>query len=256
MGVIYAIAKTTYRESIRQRVLLVVLLLGLMLIGVSASFSYLSTGEEFRFVVDFGLVGITLVGLGLAIILGGFMLPLEIDRRVVFTILSKPVSRLQYLLGKLLGAAAVIFVLDVLMGIAFITAYIIKHPQHHFTWLLPMALFAVFLQTVVLLAVALMLSTVASPVFTMICTGFVYIIGAVNAHIVYLSTRETNTILKVTFGVLAKLVPNFTNFDLREALFMNEPKGWGYAGMISGYTLLYVGVVTAIAWLLFNEREF
>lgn len=256
MGVILAIAKTTYRESIRQRVLLVVLLLGLMLIGVSVAFSYLSTGEEFRFVLDFGLVGITLVGLGLAVILGGFMIPNDIDRRVVFTILSKPVSRLQYLLGKLLGACAVIFVLDALMGLAFVVAYVAKHPQHEYTWLLPLAVLFVFLQTAVLLAVALCLSTIASPVFTMIATGFVYIVGAVNAHIVYLSDRAASTMLKITFGILAKLVPNFTNFDLRSTLFLGGPVGLDHILQVLGYTVLYVGVLTAVAWLLFNEREF
>ena len=191
MGVVWAIAKATYRESIRQRVLFVVFILGLMLIAVSVAFSYLSTGEEFRFVVDFGLVGITMVGLGLAVILGGFMIPTEIERRVVFTILSKPVSRMQYLVGKFLGAASVIFVLDVLMGVAFCLAYVNKHPQgiHGFTYMLPMALLAVYFQTIILLATALMLSTIASPVFTMIATGFVYIMGAVNSSVTYLSNR-------------------------------------------------------------------
>lgn len=256
MRILWAIAKTTYRESIRQRVLLVVLLLGLMLIGVSVAFSYLSTGEEFRFVQDFGLVGITLVGLGLAVILGGFMIPNDMDRRIVFTILSKPVSRLQYLLGKLLGAALTIGMVDLLMGLAFCLAYIAKHPQHQFTWLLPLSVLFVFFQTLVLLTVAMMLSTIASPVFTMIATGFVYIIGAVNSQVVYLSTRENNTILKVVLGVLAKLAPNFGNYDLRQTLLMQAPVDSGHVTFVLGYTALYVVLVTAIAWVLFNEREF
>lgn len=260
MGVILAIAKATYRESIRQRVLFIVLLLGLLLIGVSVAFSYLSTGEEFRFVVDFGLVGITLVGLGLAVILGGFMIPNEVERRVVFTILSKPVSRMQYLLGKFLGACAVIFVLDVLMGLAFLAAYVLKHPQG---WqgvnpMLPMAIFAIYLQTVVLLATALMLSTVASPIFTMIATGFVYIIGAVNSSVTYLSNRAESFGMRLVFGVLSTIIPNFNNFDLRPALLNDQPiQFWPYlGGYVIGYTILYCLAMLAIAWLLFNEREF
>ncbi len=259
MGVILAIAKATYRESIRQRVLLVVLLLGLMLIGVSYAFSYLSTGEEFRFVVDFGLVGITLVGVGLAIILGGFMIPNEVDRRVVFTILSKPVSRFQYLLGKFVGAAAVILVIDLLMGAAFILAYVKKHPQglDALTLVVPLSIGAIYLQTIVLLSIATMLSTIASPIFTMIATGFAYIIGAVNSSVLYLSTRSDDTATKIVFGVLSKLIPAFNNFDLRAVLLEQTPLDInGLMVNVVGYTAVYCLVVLALAWILFNEREF
>jgi len=259
MGVILAIAKATYRESIRQRVLLVVLLLGLMLIGVSYAFSYLSTGEEFRFVVDFGLVGITLVGVGLAVILGGFMIPNEVDRRVVFTILSKPVSRFQYLLGKFVGAAAVIAMIDLLMGLAFILAYVKKHPlgMDALNLVVPMSIFTIYLQTIVLLSIATMLSTIASPIFTMIATGFAYIVGAVNSSVLYLSTRSDDTATKVVFGVLSKLIPAFNNFDLRAVLL--EQTALDINGLlvnVVGYTVIYCLVVLALAWIMFNEREF
>lgn len=258
MGVIWAIAKATYRESIRQRVLFVVLLLGLLLIGVTVAFSYLSTGEEFRFVVDFGLVGITLIGLGLAVILGGFMIPNEVDRRVIFTILSKPVSRWQYLFGKFLGAAGVILMLDVLMGIAFSVAYCVKHPLGFggFTYMVPLALFAIYLQTLVLLAVALALSTVATPIFTIFATGFVYVLGAVNSQVTYLGNRAESTSTKLVFLLLSKLIPAFTNFDLRSALLNNQPVPPAAMLNVVGYTALYAGLVLGISWILFHEREF
>lgn len=260
MGVIWAIAKTTYRESLRQRVLLVVLLMGLMLIGVSFAFSYLSTGEEFRFVVDFGLVGITMIGLGLAVILGGFMIPTEIDRRVIFTVLSKPVSRLQYLLGKFVGAALVILVLDLLMGVAFVVAYCTKHPLGWggFQGTLITALACIYLQTLILLAAALTLSTFATPTFCLIATGFFYIIGAVNTHVKFLSERSDGTLQRVVFGILSKLFPNFTNFDMRQALLLYEPLNlWPDVGRdVLLYTVAYCAMLLAIAWIMFNEREF
>ncbi len=259
MRVIWAIAKTTYRESLRQRVLLIVLLMGLMLIGVSYAFSYLSTGEEFRFVVDFGLVGITLIGLGLAVILGGFMIPNEIERRVVFTVLSKPVSRAQYLHGKFLGAAFVIFVLDALMGVAFIVAYCAKHPLGWggFEWILVLAMFCIYLQTLILLCAALTMSTFSTPIFTMIATGFFYIIGAVNTHVKYLSERSEGVVQRIVFGILSVIFPNFSNFDLRQALLLYEPVELGFvAQYVLGYTALYCVVLLSIAWLMFNEREF
>lgn len=259
MGVVLAIAKTTYRESIRQRVLLVVLLLGLMLIAVSYGFSSLSTGEEFRFVVDFGLTGITLVGLGLAVILGGFMIPNEIERRVVFTILTKPVSRLQYLTGKLLGAAMVILVIDLLMGAGYVVAYCSKHPQGWagFTWLLPTAVLFVYLQTVILLSVAMFLSTVATPVFTIIATGFFYIMGAVNASVTHLAQRHESEGMRWVFGALSAVVPNLSNFDLRPLLLAQESSlSLPHVGMVLLHTFLYSFLALGIAWLLFNEREF
>lgn len=257
MGAMLAIAKATYRESIRQRVLLVVLLLGLLLIGVSIAFSSLSTGEEFRFIVDFGLTGFVMVGLGLACILGGFMIPGEIDRRIVMTVLTKPVSRAQYLLGKFLGAALVIFVVDLLMGVPFIAAYMWKHPQHQFSPVLPLALVGMFLQTVVLLASAMLLSTFSSSSFTVIATGFVYVVGSVNKYVAQLAEHGDSRFQKLIFGVLAKIVPNFQNFDLRQALLAEMPVDWHHIAVdVVGYTVLFLFVVLSVAWLFFSEREF
>lgn len=257
MGAILAIAKATYRESVRQRVLWVVALLGLLLIGVSLAFSYLSTGEEFRFIVDFGLTGFILIGLGLAVILGAYMIPGEIDKRIIFTVLSKPVSRFQYLVGKLLGAAFTILVVDVLMGVAFIGAYMWKNPQHAFTPTLLAALVAVYLQTVVLLTTAVFLSTISTSAFTVIATGFVYIVGAVNPYVTQLSERGDSVFYRFVFGLLAKLIPNFQNFDLRQALINQIQVDWGHLAVtVVGYTVVYCALLVAVAWLLFNEREF
>ncbi|HAZ63623.1 MAG TPA: hypothetical protein DCZ72_08460 [Armatimonadetes bacterium] len=256
MGAIFAIAGATFKESRRQRVLLVVFLLGLLLIGVATAFSGLSTGEEFRFVVDFGLTGFLLVGVGLACILGGFMIPDEIDRRIVMTVLTKPVSRLQYLLGKFLGAALVILVVNVLMAIPFIAAYVWKHPLHQFTWVLPLALVGVYLQSLVLLAAAMLLSTFSSASFTVIATGFVFIVGSLNQYLVGLAEHGDSRWNKLVFGVLAKIIPNFQNFDLRQALLAGDPVGWPHMGDVLGYTVVYLTLVLAIAWLFFSEREF
>jgi ABC-type transport system involved in multi-copper enzyme maturation permease subunit len=260
MGAILAIAKATYRESMRQRVLLVVLLLGFLLIGVSVAFSYLSTGEEFRFIVDFGLTGFIMVGLGLAVILGGFMIPNEIERRIVFTVLTKPVSRAQYLIGKLLGATATIFVVDVLMGLAFIAAYWWKQPQHLIMPVLPLlvlTVFCVFLQTVVLLSTAILLSTFCSSAFTVIATGFIFVVGSIHRYVTSLAERGDNGFQRFLFGLLAKIIPNFQNFDLRTSLINASPVAWRHVAFdVVGYTIVYVALVMAVAWLFFSEREF
>jgi ABC-type transport system involved in multi-copper enzyme maturation permease subunit len=260
MGAVLAIAKATYRESIRQRVLLVVLLLGFLLLGVAVAFSYLSTGEEFRFIVDFGLTGFILVGLGLSVILGAYMIPNEIDRRIVMTVLSKPVSRLTYLVGKVLGAALVIAVVDALMGVAFIAAYAWKHPQHLLLPVLSLLIatvVAVYLQTLILLGTAVLLSTFSSSAFTAIATGFVFVVGSIHQYVTKLSEQGDSTWLRFIFGVLALLIPNFQNFDLRQSLMTASPVSWGHiAGSVLGYTVLYLTAVLGAAWLMFSEREF
>jgi len=121
MGAIGAIALNTFREAVRDRVLYSMLLFALALILFSVVLGRIAPGEQERLTVDVGLMGISFMSVLLAIVLGVTNLHKEIERKTVYFILPLPLSRWQFLLGKLLGMAWVLVVTLVLMGGSLLT---------------------------------------------------------------------------------------------------------------------------------------
>ena len=101
---ISALAITTFREEVRRKVFLFLLLFAGVMIATSWIFSFFTGSEELKVVKDMGLTSITLAGVAIAMVMGIRMLPGEMDKRTIYTILCKPVTRSEYLVGKFLGA--------------------------------------------------------------------------------------------------------------------------------------------------------
>jgi ABC-type transport system involved in multi-copper enzyme maturation permease subunit len=255
MSAIFAIAKSTFKETVRQRVLMILLLFGVVVIASSVVFSYLSTGEEFRFVVDMGLGAMLIFGLLTATVLGAFMIPTDVDRRIVFTILSKPVRRMEFIAGKYLGALGTIAMNVFFMGIVFLIIYFVKN-KYHIELTVVEAVGLVFFQLAVILAIAVTVSTVATPWFTVIFTIFIYLVGCMNETLHNLATHAQSTFTRLSMWILTVLVPHFENFDLRVKILLDDPVPGLYLVKAIGYALAYIAVMMAFAYLLFNEREF
>jgi ABC-type transport system involved in multi-copper enzyme maturation permease subunit len=104
MRAIVSIATTTVGEAIRRRVLLIILLIGVLFLAVAPGLGVLSARSETTVLRGMMLGIIQLTSAVIAIVLTVYMLPNEIERRTIYTILSKPVMRWQFLVGKYLGA--------------------------------------------------------------------------------------------------------------------------------------------------------
>jgi len=256
MTTILAIAQSTFKETMRRRILWILLVFGIIVIATSQMFSYLSVGEEFKFIVDIGLGSILFFGLLIAAVQGAFMIPADIEGRIVFTILSKPVRRIEFILGKYLGIVATLLVNVVLMGIAFLIVYYFKKVPHSIDPNAIKAIILIFFELCVLTAIAVAASTVATPAFTIILTFFVYFVGCMGETLAYIGERAELFLTRLGVSILATLVPRFENFDVRQKMLLDEPVAWIYMGKVMGFGLLYIAFMMLVAYLLFNEREF
>ncbi|MFP6624972.1 MAG: ABC transporter permease subunit, partial [Myxococcota bacterium] len=113
------IAENTIREAIRNRLLYTLLFFAVALIGTGVLVSNLSYVEGERILQDVGLAAIRLMSVGIGTFVGVGLIHGEIERRTLYTILSKPVSRVEFLLGKYLGLVLTTWLMLVVMGIAF-----------------------------------------------------------------------------------------------------------------------------------------
>ena len=123
MNIILSIAKTTIGEAIRRRILLVILLIGILFLVIAPSLSMLTARQETTVLKSLTLGVIQMTGAVLALVLTVYMLPNEVERRTIYTILSKPVQRWQFLIGKYLGAIGALGLMMAMMTFTLLFVY-------------------------------------------------------------------------------------------------------------------------------------
>ena len=268
MRAIYRVARATFHEAWRRRFLNTILVFAILIIGCSWVFAYLQPGAELKMIIDVSLGSIRFFGMLIAVFMGTRLIPDEIEKRTIHTILTKPVSRAQFLFGKFLGGIATIFVNVLLMGAAFVIVFAIKAPQfknlaegamsmEFMTANIVKAIILSFFELSVLMAIAVTASTVFSWIIASIFSFFVYFVGQMSEFFNQLANPERDIpyVAKAFLGVIYKLLPHFEIFDIREAIMKDQFMPWDVMGKIVAQALSYVLIIILIGYLTFNERE-
>ena len=119
----WVVATTTFQEAIRRRWVTALLGFAVVMLGISTFFTWMQPGSQQKFLRDYGLGFTVIMTLIAAVFLGVSLIPPEIERRTIFTILSKPVTRLEFLIGKYLGLMLTLALNLAVMGGIFLISY-------------------------------------------------------------------------------------------------------------------------------------
>lgn len=255
---VWVIARTTLGEALRKKILNVFLLVALGMIAFSVSFAFFSAREELTIIKSMGLGVIAIAGMFMALVLGINLVPAEIERRTVYTILSKPVRRHEFLLGKFLGALMTILINLVLMTLVFMVMVTWKNQWQVETALLK-GILMIFFQLYLLSSVALVFSVFTTPVVNFFLTSAVYIVGSLSDVTLSMSHGEDKAaIVKGFYWLLHYLVPNFANFFTQNPLIHPEVtirnETLYYAQNIV-YAIVYSAILLIIAIIVFERQD-
>ena len=249
-----AVAVNTFRETIRDRILGVIILFALAMIVASLWLASISLGQEGRMIKDFGLVAISLFGLIVAAFVAASLVRKEVDKRTVFIIFSKPVSRSEFIWGKFLGLAATMFV--VLMGMTaflFVLAWIVAHgPQGS----LLVAGLLIYLQLLVVMAMTMLFSTLTSAILASVWGICVYAAGQLSHNVLSLSRLGHSGVTHVMSRVVFYVVPNLSAIDVRGAVVGEGAMSHTSILAWSGYLVAYLVVALFAATWIFARKEF
>lgn len=255
---ILTIAKTTLGEALRKKILNIFLLVAMSMIAFSVSFAYFTYREELTIIKSMGLGVIAIAGMFIAVVLGINLVPTEIERRTIYTILSKPVRRHEFLLGKFLGSILTILVNLALMSIIFVV--LVTWKNH---WVPEFAILKgvlmIFFQLFLLSSVALVFSVFTTPIVNFFLTSAVYIVGSLSDITLAMSQgEEKNVIVKGFYWALHNLVPQFANFFTQNPLIHPEVtiknESIYYVDNII-YAIVYASVLLMISILIFERRD-
>lgn len=260
---IFLIAGNTFRENVRDKVLYNLVLFALLLIICSLLLGQLSIGYEMKIIVDLGLTSISLVGVLIAVFIGIGLVYKEIDRRTIYNIVSKPVTRRQFLLGKFLGLLMTLGVNVAFMALGIFAALVYLSSGWYWGYLniLP-AIVLIFMELVLVTAIALFFSSFTTPVLSAVFTLCIWLAGHFNGDLVDLARISQSSAMEYTCRVLYYLLPNFSNFKIatgrlviQQAGYMEPPDAMAVLAAAS-YGFLYAVILVVVAAGIFERRDF
>jgi len=285
--IIWTIAKTTIGDAMRKKTLQIFVVVAVGMIVMSMSFSQtlsFSTRQDasldLNLIKSFGLGLMAIAGALISLVMGVQLIPQEIERRTIYTILSKPVKRYEFIIGKMLGAILTLALNIGIMGVVFIIAVTLKAkgitmsgvtvasgmtetgtpiPVHLFDMNMVYGVLTVFLQFMVLTSVVVLFSVFLTPTVNFFMGTAVYILGMFAPMLESVSVaKNVDALTRKVYLVLHTILPNFDYFNVTNTLLHPEAtivNVGAYTLKVTIYALMYVLVMILVAVLAFEKKE-
>lgn len=251
---ILIIGLNTFREIMRDRILYGILVFALLLIGISVVLGELSFAEQARISADFGFTGIQLSACILAVFVGSTLVAREIDKQTIMTLLAKPVSRTQFILGKFAGLFLVVTV--VMAGLAVVLAALLIYLglDLHFSFVI--ALLGILSEALLLTSFALFFGSFARPMMTVVYAGSIFLIGHWVDSLGFFIKKSESPAFKSLATAISEVVPNLEKLNWRAAPIYGVEIPIGDVLMSLGYAVGWVIVLLTATSFIFRRRDF
>ena len=249
------IATNTFREAVRDRVLYNLIAFALLMSAAAVLVGQISIQIERLVVINLGLTAVSLFGIVIAIFIGIGLVSKEIEKRTLYTVLSRPVRRWEFIAGKFFGLAGTLVVNTLLMAIGVFAAlaYVSHHFQSSDAWVL-VALYFIVLQFVIITALALFFSSFSTPIFSAVFAFWLFIIGSFAGDLRNFAAMTHGVTRWLATGA-AYLVPNFSELNVITQVAHGVPIPLRLIVLNTVYALIYAAAVLSGAVLIFERRN-
>ena len=249
------IASNTFREAVRDRVLYNLIAFALLLSGAAILVGQISIEIERLVVINLGLTAVSLFGVVIAIFIGIGLVSKEIEKRTLYTMLSRPVRRWEFIVGKFFGLAGTLMVNTFFMAIGVFGAllYVSHHFQSGDAWVL-VALYFIVLQFVIVTALALLFSSFSSPLLSAVFAFSLFIIGSFAEDLRGFANLTQGVLRWLAVGA-AYLVPNFSALNVISSVAHAQPVSGQLVLYNTIYAAVYATAAVSGAVLVFERRN-
>jgi Cu-processing system permease protein len=254
---IRAIALNTFRESVRDRVLYNLVLFVLILVGASVFVSDLSLDMESQFTAALGLSVMLVFGALIAIFIGVGLVYKEIDKRTIYNLLSKPVHRHEFVVGKYLGVCMTLLVNSIVMvaGTELALLYVNRGLAPIELAVLPAA-YLIYLELALLVAIATMFSSFTTPMLAALFSFAAYMIGHFSRDLLAMAALSNSLVTRAVLTALYYFLPNLSNFSFITEASHGRMLTAKMAALATAYGILYLTILLCAAVLIFKKRNF
>ncbi|MGB3296088.1 MAG: ABC transporter permease subunit [Phormidesmis sp.] len=254
---IWTIARNVFLEVVRDRILYVVGVFGIVMVLAITMLPEVAAGTEDKLIIDTGLAAINLLSLFVVVFIGTGLINKEIEKKTVLVLISKPVSRLEFILGKHLGLSLVMAMLISALTALMLILLTLSGVPFQFGLLL-LAVFFMFLEMVLLTAAALMFGVVTSTVLATLMTLAIFAVGHETRNILELDRiAESESFRRIAEGLFLVL-PDLERLNLKNEIangFVAPPSGGGLLENAL-YGLIYTALLLTVTVTVFERRQF
>lgn len=250
------VAINTFREAVRDRVLYNLIFFALVMIGAAVLVGQISIGIDRLVIINLGLTAVSLIGLVMAIFIGVGLVYKEIEKRTLYSLLSKPVHRWEFLAGKYAGLLLTLAVNTALMtlGIGAALLYVSRKFEQS-DWNILIAVYFILLELGLVTAIALFFSCFSSPMLSTLFTLGIYVTGIFANDIREFGQLSKSPAIEAVTTVIYYLLPNFHNFNAIAAAAYGDHIPGSLILQNTLYAALYVAVVLLAAATAFSGRN-
>jgi ABC-type transport system involved in multi-copper enzyme maturation permease subunit len=250
-----AITFNTFREAVRDRVLYNLILFVLLLVATAPLFGQISIGLDRLILINVGLSAMSLFGIVIAILIGIGLVSKEIDKKTLYTILSRPVRRWEFIAGKYFGLVMTLVANACLMAAGFYLALLVTaHGVQRADARLLVAIYFIILQFCIMTAITLLFSSFSTPIFSAIFAFALFVIGTFAEDLrnfAVLSHGPTKWLVTAA----AYMVPNFSALNVISQVAHDAPISGSLILYNTLYAVLYSAAATSAAVLIFERRN-
>ncbi|MFH1231049.1 MAG: hypothetical protein V1709_06075 [Planctomycetota bacterium] len=281
MSRIYNIGRITYQEAIRHPLFYIVVSVSAVLLLISPLFCLFAFDEEVSMMREVGLATMTFAGILIAILTASFVITNEIENLTAIMLLSKPVKRSEFIIGKFMGIIFTILVAFLFLTAVFIISYWLKEGlpsiQNNFMegrylkdssvikdtfvffrndiWILLKGIYSCFLQVAILTSFAVAFSTYFPLVLSGIGCFFILILGNISDYISNALSQRASVISNSLAWVSSSILPHFSILNTSSLVTTKSILSINYLFLISFYTIIYVSFVLWVTIIIFSKRE-
>jgi Cu-processing system permease protein len=261
------VAGSVFKESVRDRVPYSLVLFSVVLMAASYLISQLTAGQDLKVIKDLGLASIAVIGLLIAIFIGIGLVSKEVERRSIYSLLSKPISRTSFILGKFGGLVLTLVANVGAMTVAFYLVLALMHSMAdeatRLSWAAPatdpwllVPIVLILAQLTIVTAIALLFSTFSSPLLSALFTLGIWTAGHFNADLRNLEAVIDSPVAAGVARVMYYVLPNFAAFDVKAQVVHGEGVNLVQAAVTLLYGAAYVSALLVAAVVIFRRRDF
>ena len=252
---IRSVAFNTFREALRDRVLYNLIAFALLISGAAILIGQISIDIERLVVVNLGLTAVSLFGVVIAIFVGIGLVSKEIEKRTLYTVLSRPVRRWEFVVGKFFGLTGTLAVntFFMAMGVFLALLYVAHKFERLDAWVFA-AVYFIVLQFLIVCALSLLFSSFSTPLMSAVFTFALFVIGSLS--------EDLRGFAKITYGIggwivtaIAYLIPNFSALNVINRVAHGDPVPGRLILYNTIYAVLYSAMAISGAVLIFQRRN-
>jgi ABC-type transport system involved in multi-copper enzyme maturation permease subunit len=267
MPVVGYIALNVFRESVRDKVLYNLVFFAVLLMAASYLIGQLTAGQDVKIIKDLGLAAMSIFGLFIAVFIGIGLVSKEVERKSVYGLLSKPIRRHEFIMGKYLG---LVLTLAVNVAVMTVALYVVlgymdwtETENIRRSWDAPAldpallkAVALIFVELCLITAVALCFSTFSTPILSAVFSFGLYVVGHFNADLKNFEQVVGSPAVAWFARGLYYVLPNLAAFDVKADVVHAQPVSVAHIGLTTAYGVVYIVMLVVISMFVFSRRDF